>query len=251
MSISSTIASPRGPVWPVWTGSTQGAKSWRRIDRKAATRLFHRARDLDKRTHEPGRHGGAVGHAALQVLQTLIFDFLHFGSGRLDPGYDAIARKANLARSTVAVALRKLADLGILSWERRCSPSADEHGRFQLRQETNAYTLHPEHEWRGAEAQATALTAPACPPDTLGFPSPHQSRVDLAAAWKPVDAHASADSMEVSAATLELDRADILAQSKARFLRRLAEERRRKEEKPDPLTAAVHRLSLFLSRRPQ
>lgn len=246
MSITSTIASPRGPIWPVWKGSTQSAKLWRPVDRKAAARLFHRARDLDKRTHEPGRHGGVVGHAALQVLHALIFDFLNFRTGRLDPGYDAIAGKSNLARSTIAVALKRLADLGILSWERRCSPSTDQNGRFQLRQETNAYTLHPETEWKAAASHADPTPAPAPNPEVLGFPPLHQSRVDLAEAWKPADAHASAESMEASAATLELDRADSLAQSKARFLRRLAEERRR-----NPIAAAIHRLGLHLSRRPQ
>lgn len=251
MSMSSTIASPRGPVWPVWKGSTQGAKSWKSIDRKAASRLFHRARDLDKRTHQPGRHGGVVGHAALQVLHALIFDFLNFRTGRLDPGYDAIAAKANLARSTIAVALKKLASLGILSWERRCSPATDEVGRFQLKQETNAYTLHPESQWHGAEVRNEAAPSPSVHPDALGFPAPHQSRLDLADAWQLVDDRTPAETLEARAAVLELDHAHMLAASKARFLRQLADEKRRKEEKRDPLSAAVHRLGLFLSRRPQ
>jgi len=251
MSITSNIASPRGPVWPVWKGSTQGAKSWKSIDRKAAARLFHRARDLDKRTHQPGRHGGIVGHAALQVLHCLIFDFLNFRTGRLDPGYDAIAAKANLARSTIAVALKKLADLGILSWERRCSPSTDEVGRFQLRQETNAYTLHPESRWTGMEARNEASPVPTPHPDAIGFPAPHQSRLDLEDAWQRVDDRTSPEVLEARAAVLELDHEHMLAGSKARFLRQLADEKRYKEQKRDPLAAAVHRLGLFLSRRPQ
>lgn len=250
MSASSSIASPRGPVWPVWKGSTQGAKPWCPIDRKAAIRLFHRARDLDRRTHQPGRHGGAVGHAALQVLHALVFDFLHFRTGRLDPGYDAIARKANLARSTVAVAIKRLASLGILSWERRCSPSADEAGRFRLQQETNAYTLHPEGAWQQAEA-SDGRPAPTPARDELGFPTPHLSRTDLADAWQRVQDEDTPKVLDDRAAHLELERGDMLAQSKARFLRHLAEERRRKEQRPDALMAAVHRLGLLFSRKPQ
>ena len=251
MSMSSPIASPRRLVWPVWKGSTQSAKPCSRIDRKVAARLWHRARDLDKRTHEPRRHGGIIGHAALQVLHTLIFDFWNYRTGRLDPGYEAIARKSNLARSTIALALGKLASLGIISWERRCSPTTDELGRFQLRQETNAYTIHPEHQWRGARPMDERQAAPLPAPDSAGFPDPHHSRLDLDAAWRPASDHQSAADLAKSAATLELDRADMLAQSKARFLRHLAEQRRRDEQKPDALAAAVHRLGLLFSRRPQ
>ena len=54
------------------------------MPKKAAVRLWHRARDFDRQSHIEGRHGGVVGPAALQVLHTLIFDFLNFRSGRLD-----------------------------------------------------------------------------------------------------------------------------------------------------------------------
>ncbi len=37
----------------------------------------YRVRNFDRRTHQPGRHGGAVGHSGLQVLHALIFDFLN------------------------------------------------------------------------------------------------------------------------------------------------------------------------------
>ena len=40
--------------------------------------------------------GGALGNSALQVLHALIFDFLNYRSGRLDPSYAAIAHKANV-----------------------------------------------------------------------------------------------------------------------------------------------------------
>jgi len=84
------------------------------MPKKVATRLYHRARDFDRKTSKPGCHGGAVGPTALKVLETLIFDFLNYASGRLDPSYDAIARKANVCRRAVATALTRLKELGLL-----------------------------------------------------------------------------------------------------------------------------------------
>jgi hypothetical protein len=239
-------ATLRLPVWPVWSGSTQAPKAWRRMNRKAASRLFHRARLLDRRTKMAGCHGGQLGHAALQVLHTLIFDFFNFASGRLDPSYEAIAAKSNLARSTVAEALKKLARFGLISWQRRCTPTTDDLGRFQLQQETNAYVIHDEHEWKGLGPQPERAPAPA--PDTLGFPSADPSRVDLAGAWATASPNASPEDLEDKARVLELDRDDMLAQSRARFLRKWAEEQRAKNSR-DPLQAVIRRLGLFMSKR--
>ena len=100
------------------------------------------------RTRRKDHHGGAVGHAALQVLHTLIFDFLNYRSGRLDPSYAAIARAANVCERTVANALKRLRELGILNWVRRCREEREE-GRFVLKQETNAYAVLPPSQWRG------------------------------------------------------------------------------------------------------
>ncbi len=49
---------------------------------------------------------------------------------------------------TVATALQRLRELGILNWVRRCAESWRD-GRFVLEQETNAYGLLPESGWRG------------------------------------------------------------------------------------------------------
>ena len=67
---------------------------------------------FDRGTHQPGRHGGAVGHTALAVLHALIFDFLNHRTGRLDPSYAAIAAKAGVCVRTVASALQRLKALG-------------------------------------------------------------------------------------------------------------------------------------------
>ena len=82
------------------------------MPKKAAVRLWHRARDFDRGTHQPGQHGGALGHTALAVLHALIFDFLNHRTGRLDPSYAAIAAKAGVCVRTVASALQRLKALG-------------------------------------------------------------------------------------------------------------------------------------------
>jgi hypothetical protein len=50
------------------------------------------------------------------VLHALIFDFLNHRTGRLDPSYAAIAAKAGVCVRTVATALARLRELGILNW---------------------------------------------------------------------------------------------------------------------------------------
>ena len=106
-------------AWPVWSDSTTAPVRFAPLAKKAAVRLWHRARDFDRTTRQPGRHGGALGHTGLQVLHALVFDFLNFATGRLDPSYAAIARKANVCERTVATALARLKELGILHWVRR------------------------------------------------------------------------------------------------------------------------------------
>ena len=99
--------------WPVWSGSVAKPVQFAAMPKKAAVRLWHRARDFDRGTHEPGRHGGALGPTALAVLHALIFDFLNHRTGRLDPSYAAIAGKAGVCTRTVASALQRLKALGI------------------------------------------------------------------------------------------------------------------------------------------
>jgi hypothetical protein len=135
-------------AWPVWSDSTSKEVRFQPMPKKLATKLWHRARDFDRKTHIKGQHGGKVGHAALQVLHTLIFDFLNYSTGRLDPSYAAIARKANVCERTVATALQRLKQLGILNWMRRCRDGWRD-GRFVLEQETNAYAVLPDTQWRG------------------------------------------------------------------------------------------------------
>jgi hypothetical protein len=163
-------------AWPVWSDSTTKEIRFEPMPKKIATRLWHRARDFDRQTKCKDHHGGAVGHTALQVLHTLIFDFLNYRSGRLDPSYAAIARAANVCERTVATAIKRLRDLGILNWVRRCAESWRD-GRFVLEQETNAYAVLPATQWRGYRAPAEP---PAPMPGTWGDHPPLPSQIEQA-----------------------------------------------------------------------
>src|SRR3954454_7945057 len=124
----------------VWRDSTSAIVRYVPVSRKQATAIWNKARRLDMRTSRKGRHGGMIGRSAMIVLSVLIFDFLDYASGRLDPSQAAIARKARMCERTVATALQKLKILGILTWIRRC---IEEHGPWgvTLKQETNAYAI--------------------------------------------------------------------------------------------------------------
>jgi hypothetical protein len=112
------------------------------------------------------------------VLHALIFDFLNHRTGRLDPSYAAIAAKAGVCVRTVATALRRLRELGILNWVRRCAESWRD-GRFVLEQETNAYAVLPESQWRGYRSPPEPPAAPW--PDTWGAIPPLPSVLAQAA----------------------------------------------------------------------
>jgi hypothetical protein len=164
--------------WAVWSGSVANPVRFAPLAKKAAVRLWHRARDFDRGTHEAGRHGGAVGPTGLAVLHALIFDFLNHRTGRLDPSYAAIAAKAGVCVRTVATALARLRELGILNWVRRCAESWRD-GRFVLEQETNAYAVLPESQWHGYRPPPEPPAAPW--PGTWGEPAPMPSALVQAA----------------------------------------------------------------------
>ena len=134
--------------FPVWSGSTTAPAHFGAMPKKQAIRLWHGARQFDRQTHEPGRHGGTVGRTALAVLHSLVFDFLNHRTGRLDPSYAAIARKAGVSIRAASDALKRLRELGLLHRIRRCVEDWQD-GQFRLRQETNAYLLLPESYWQG------------------------------------------------------------------------------------------------------
>ncbi len=197
-------------AWPVWSGSVAKEIKFQPMPKNAATKLWHRARDFDRQTHQAGKHGGAVGHSALQVLHAMLFDFLNYASGRLDPSYAAIARKANVCQRTVATAIKRLRDLGILNWVRRCAEGRKD-GRFVLEQETNAYAVLPATQWRGYRPP---MEAPPPHSDTWGATPPLPSLLDQAAAERQ-----HGGTLASMAGILDADPADELAGALARLAR--------------------------------
>jgi hypothetical protein len=195
-------------AYPVWSGSTTKEIKFQPLPKKAATRLWHKARDFDRRTRRKDHHGGAVGHAALQVLHALIFDFLNYASGQLDPSYAKIARAANVCERTVANALKRLRELGILNWVRRCAESWKD-GRYVLEQESNAYAVLPSSQWRGYKEP------PEPPPPAPGTWGDHPPLPSVLA--QAVAEQQASSSQRAVIQILDSDPADLLAGALARL----------------------------------
>jgi hypothetical protein len=165
-------------------------------------------------THKLGRWESLAsvpggGRAILAVLRGLL-DFMDWRTGRLDPSWAAIARKALYSRSTVHTALTWLRAAGVIDWIPCCRRETGRDGRFQLRQETNVYIVRPPSQWRGFRDP----TPPAPPPepDTWGATPPLPS---------PLEAFTAAQSEGAdpaqSLALLEMDPTDKLARALARL----------------------------------
>ena len=136
-------------TWPVWRGSARDIRFVAAVSKRQAVRLYHKARRFERQTRQPGRQDGALGRNGIAVLHALLFDFLNYASGRLDPSYAGIADKACISPRSVARGLVKLRLAGVLNWIRRCREDHDAAGRFRLRQESNAYAVLPSSQWRG------------------------------------------------------------------------------------------------------
>jgi len=164
-------------AWPVWSDSTPKPVQFTPVPKKEAHRRYWLARQFDRVTKKGnGRQGGALGTPALKVLEALTFDFLNYASGRLDPGYKAIARAANISVSAVRTALKRLHAVGILAWVRRREDGWTD-GRYWRRQETNAYSIRPCSEWKGF---TPPREAPPPAPGTWGRPARMPDIIDAA-----------------------------------------------------------------------
>jgi hypothetical protein len=148
-------------TWPVWSKSTTAESKFAPMPKKEAVRLFHRARQFERQTRQPGRQDGALGRNGLAVLHALIFDFLNYTTGRLDPGYAAIAHKAAISIRSVARGLAALKRAGVLNWVRRCFETRDDKGRFRLAQDTNAYAVLPPSQWHSFDNPEPPAPDPA------------------------------------------------------------------------------------------
>jgi hypothetical protein len=144
--------------WPVWRDSTTKKVKFAPLPKKKAVALFHKARQFERQTRQPGKQDGALGRNGLAVLHALIFDFLDYMTGELDPAIKSIAQKACTSVASVKRGLRNLKHCGVLNWIRRAAETRDEKGRFCLEQDTNAYGILPPSQWLGF------IDRPAAPP---------------------------------------------------------------------------------------
>jgi len=142
--------------WPVWRDSTRKEVRFQPLPKRQAVKLYHHARRLERQTRVRNRQDGAIGRNGLLALHALLFDFMHYASGRLDPSIKAIARAADISESSVKRGLVKLRAAGVVTWLRRCAEDWI-GGCFVLRQQTNAYGVLPASQWRG-------YAPPAAPP---------------------------------------------------------------------------------------
>jgi hypothetical protein len=163
-------------AWPVWRDSTTSEVKFQRLPKKQAVKLYHKARAFERQTRQPGRQDGALGRNGLAVLHALIFDILDYATGRLDPSYAKIARKACISVRSAARGLASLKAAGVLHWVRRCAESWRD-GRFCLEQETNAYAVRPASQWRGYHEPPDP---PAPQPGTWGDHPPRDIMAEAA-----------------------------------------------------------------------
>jgi hypothetical protein len=204
----------RAEVYPVWAGSVRAEIKFTPMPKKAMVQLWHRARDWERRTHQPGRHGGVLGRVSMAVLHSLIFDFMNYRTGQLDPSYEGIAKKAGVSRASVGRALVRLRSLGVLAWVRRCVGEM-RGGRYVLAQERNAYAVQTETTWQGYRLP---LSMPARPDaGTWGDHPPLPSALAQA-----VDDQAMGLCRGSVLTALEADPGDALAAALARMGRALA-----------------------------
>src|SRR6516225_9275706 len=120
------------------------------LDRNAKARIMAYARAWSARQRRPGQHKGPITRAFLDVLQALLWGFHNSRSGCCFPGYEAIAGKAECARSTVAEALKALELAGVLTWQNRITRIRErcrdlfghEGWRWRVIRTSNAYVFN-------------------------------------------------------------------------------------------------------------
>jgi hypothetical protein len=192
--------------WPVWHDSTTKEVKFQPMKKKDAVILWHKARDFERQTRQPGKQDGAIGSAGLKVLHSLLFDSLNYLSGALYPSYATIAENAATSVSSVWRGLKKLKEAGVVNWLRRCKEDYID-GRFTLTQESNAYAVLPSSQWNGFREPP-----PAPPPQagTWGDHPPLPGGLDLASTVRR-----EGGSLSAQIAALEGDEGNPLARALA------------------------------------
>jgi hypothetical protein len=122
------------------------------MTKRAAKQLYWHLEQFERQTRAPGRQDGAIGRNGLAVVRALLFKFMNWRTGRLDPSQAKIADAAAISESSVERGLAKLQAAGVVNWLRRCVPVVGPLGGFLMRQISNAYAVLPSTQWKGYRA---------------------------------------------------------------------------------------------------
>jgi hypothetical protein len=147
-------------------------------------RIMEAARRLERRSHQPGMHGGALRRTGILVLWALLYR----GPSRhgvCDPSIGQLAEWSGCARSTVQLAISRIEAAGIMGHVRRGLVVA---GRWC--QWTSAYLFASPAQWaqsdtevRSAEVSKDRKKAMEKEREGEGSALPAAERVALAAKW--------------------------------------------------------------------
>ena len=170
---------------PARAGSVRIA-AWQRqrlgdADRR---RIMEAARRLERLTHRPGLHGGALRRTGIIVLWTLLYR----GPSRhgvCDPSIGQLAAWAGCARSTVQLALQRIEAAGIMGHVRRGLVVG---GRWC--QWTSAYLFASPAQWALSDTEARSAKVSVIRKKALESSQPGRAgllpeaeRAALAAKW--------------------------------------------------------------------
>jgi hypothetical protein len=133
------------------------------LDRNAKARIMAYARAWGARHKQQGQHRGPITRAFLEVLEALLWGFHNARTGCCFPSYEAIAAKAECARSTVAEALKALEWAGVLTWAHRIRIQVRERdlfsrwaSRWRVIRTSNAYVFRdPQRRPEGVPASTS------------------------------------------------------------------------------------------------
>ena len=119
------------------------------LDGNAKARIQAYARAWSARNKVGRQHKGPITRAFLDVLEALLWGFHNSRTGCCFPSYEAIADRADCARSTVAEALKVLEWAGVLTWQHRITRIRErcrdlfggEGWRWRVIRTSNAYVF--------------------------------------------------------------------------------------------------------------
>ena len=176
------------------------------LDRNAKVRIIAYAKGWTALHCQDRQHRGPITRAFLEVLTALLWGFHNSRSGCCFPSYEAIATRADCARSTVAEALKVLEYAGVLTWQHRltrireqCRDLFGNHGwRWKIIRRSNTYQFREpeaarqaaiprksENPARNLNQDTSTQQTPPAPRTGIGWEAA-RARIEAAIARKPI-----------------------------------------------------------------